>query len=75
MPRLPNLTGKQLIAILEKKDFVFQRQKGSHVRMKDSKNRVVTVPVHANKILGKGLLIKILRDAEISKEELINLLE
>jgi predicted RNA binding protein YcfA (HicA-like mRNA interferase family) len=75
MPKLPNITGKQLILILEKKGFVFQRQKGSHVRMKDSENRVVTIPVHANKVLGKGLFLKILRDAEISKEEIIDLLE
>lgn len=75
MPKLPNITGKQLITILEKKGFVSQRQKGSHVRLKDCENRVVTVPVHVNKILGKGLLLKILRDAELSKEDLIKLLE
>jgi predicted RNA binding protein YcfA (HicA-like mRNA interferase family) len=75
MPKLPNITGKQLITILEKQGFISQRQKGSHVRLKDSENRVVTVPVHVNKILGKGLLLKILRDAELSKEDLIKLLE
>ncbi|MEB3191806.1 MAG: type II toxin-antitoxin system HicA family toxin [Snowella sp.] len=75
MPKLPNITGKQLITILEKKGFVPQRQKGSHVRLKNPENRVVTIPVHANKILGKGLLLKILRDAELSKEDLIKLLE
>lgn len=75
MPKLPNLTGKKLVSILEKKGFVFLRQKGSHVRLKDSENRVVTVPIHANQILGKGLLLKILRDAQLSKEELINLLD
>jgi predicted RNA binding protein YcfA (HicA-like mRNA interferase family) len=74
MPKLPNITGKQLITI-KKKGFVSQRQKGSHVRLKDSENRVVTIPVHANKILGKGLLLKILRDAELSKEDLIKLLD
>jgi predicted RNA binding protein YcfA (HicA-like mRNA interferase family) len=75
MPKLPNLTGKKLVSILEKKGFVFLRQKGSHVRLKDSENRVVTVPIHANQILGKGLLLKILRDAQLSKEELIDLLD
>ena len=75
MPKLPNITGKQPITILEKKGFVSQRQKGSHVRLKDADNRVVTVPIHANKIVGKGLLLKILRDAELTKEDLINLLK
>jgi predicted RNA binding protein YcfA (HicA-like mRNA interferase family) len=58
-----------------KKGFRFPTTKGSHVRMKDSENRVVIIPVHANKVLGKGLFLKILRDAEISKEEIIDLLE
>lgn len=36
--------------------------------------RVVTIPVHSGKTIGKGLLIKILRDAELTKEEFISLL-
>jgi predicted RNA binding protein YcfA (HicA-like mRNA interferase family) len=43
--------------------------------MKHEDKRVVTIPVHARKIIGKGLLLKILRDADLSKEELINLLD
>ena len=54
---------------LEKRGFVVQRQKGSHVHLKDQNGRVVTVPDHANKTLGKELLLKILNDAELSKEE------
>ncbi|MDJ0636243.1 MAG: type II toxin-antitoxin system HicA family toxin [Xenococcaceae cyanobacterium MO_188.B29] len=50
------------------------RQKGSHVRMKHEDNRVVTVPVHKGKTIGKGLLRKILRDAELTIEEFIELL-
>ena len=74
MSKLPTVTGKQVITALEKLDFVVQRQKGSHVRLKDQNGRVVTVPTHANKTLGKGLLLKILKDAELSKEEFIDLL-
>jgi predicted RNA binding protein YcfA (HicA-like mRNA interferase family) len=51
------------------------RQKGSHVRLKHEDDRVVTIPVHARKPIGKGLLLKILRDAELTKDELISLLE
>jgi predicted RNA binding protein YcfA (HicA-like mRNA interferase family) len=75
MPKLPLITGTKLISILEKKGFVIQRQKGSHVRLKDSQERVVTIPVHGHQPLGKGLLLKILRDAELSKEDLIKLLD
>ncbi len=31
MPKLPNVTAKELIAALEKIDFAIVRQKGSHV--------------------------------------------
>lgn len=75
MPKLPNVTAQALIVALEKIDFSMIRQKGSHVRMKHEDGRVVTIPVHAGKDIGKGLLLKILRDAELSKEDLIDLLK
>jgi len=75
MPKLPNVTAQALIVALEKIDFSMIRQKGSHVRMKHEDDRVVTIPVHAGKDIGKGLLLKILRDAELSKEDLIDLLK
>ncbi len=64
-----------MITVLQKIGFEVVRQKGSHVRLKHEDNRVVTIPIHAGKTVGKGLLLKILRDAELTKDELINLLE
>lgn len=75
MPKLPNVTGTELIKALKKIGFEVVRQKGSHVRLKHADNRVVTIPVHAGQGIGKGLLVKILRDAELTKEELIQLLD
>lgn len=66
--KLVLVDGKTLIKILSKKGFVFKRQKGSHVQLEDTEGRRVTVPFH-NKEIGRGLLGKILRDAEISREE------
>ena len=74
MAKLPSPTGEELIAALQKIGFSVVRQKGSHVRMKHEDNRVVSIPVHAHKTIGKGLLLKILRDADLTKEDLINLL-
>jgi predicted RNA binding protein YcfA (HicA-like mRNA interferase family) len=74
MAKLPNLTGQELIAVLEKIGFFIVRQKGSHVRLKHEDNRIISVPVHAQKTLGKGLLLKILRDADLTKEELEDIL-
>jgi predicted RNA binding protein YcfA (HicA-like mRNA interferase family) len=75
MPKLPALTGDVVIRVLEKVGFQKIRQKGSHVRMKHIDGRVATIPIHKGKTLGKGLLRKILRDAELTQEELIKLLE
>ncbi|MGC9085317.1 MAG: type II toxin-antitoxin system HicA family toxin [Thermoproteota archaeon] len=52
-----------------KKGFVIKRRKGSHVQLEDNKGRRVTVPIHPGRVIGRGLLRKILRDAEISVEE------
>ncbi len=70
MPKLPSLTAKKVIRILEKKGFVLDRIKGSHhiYYNPETKKRVV-VPVH-KKELPKGTLLEILRQAGIEKDEL-----
>ncbi len=75
MAKLPILTAKQTIRILEKVGFEVARQRGSYVRLKHPDGRVVTLPVHSGQDIGRGLLRKILRDAELSVEELIDLLK
>jgi predicted RNA binding protein YcfA (HicA-like mRNA interferase family) len=75
MPKLPALRGNEVIRVLGKVGFQAIRQKGSHVRMRHEDGRVVTIPVHAGKTIGIGLLSKILRDAELTREEFIELLE
>ncbi|WP_339381823.1 type II toxin-antitoxin system HicA family toxin [Dendronalium phyllosphericum] len=52
-----------------------RRQKGSHVQMESENGRLVTIPVHPGKTISRGLLRKILRDAELTREEFIALLE
>lgn len=51
------------------------RQRGSHLVMKHSDGRVTVVPVHKGEVLGRGILQKIAKDAQISKEELMQLLD
>jgi len=74
MPPLPVIKATQLIRALEKAGFRSIRQRGSHLRLKHEDGRVVTVPVHASEDIGRGLLRKILRDAELTVEELMSLL-
>ncbi|NCN58910.1 hypothetical protein COW99_04730 [Candidatus Roizmanbacteria bacterium CG22_combo_CG10-13_8_21_14_all_38_20] len=70
MPKLPQIKPRKLLKILLKLDFTIKRQKGSHVRLHGPKNERVTLAIH-NKPLAKGTLNAILKQAELSVEELI----
>ena len=72
--KLPRIKAKDIIKILEKKGFVLVRQSGSHKIYRDNAGKRVTVPYHSNKILHPKVLKSIMRDAEISVEELRELL-
>jgi predicted RNA binding protein YcfA (HicA-like mRNA interferase family) len=74
MPKLPRLTARQIIAVLEKAGFFLARQSGSHMIYKNTAEKRVTVPFHAAKILHPKVLKSILRDAGISVEKLNELL-
>lgn len=70
MSKLPSLTGKEIVSLLKKAGFIIERQRGSHVFMKHSDGRTTVVPVHAGETIGTGLLSKILRDTDMTKEDL-----
>jgi predicted RNA binding protein YcfA (HicA-like mRNA interferase family) len=71
MTRLPRLKGKELVRILERGGFEVVRSRGSHVFLKHPDGRVTTVPVHSAEVIGLGLLRSILRDVEMSVEQLL----
>ena len=75
MTKLPTVPSGELIRALERGGFEQARQRGSHVRLRHPDGRVVTVPVHSGKEVGKGLLRKILRDAELTVDDLLDLLQ
>jgi predicted RNA binding protein YcfA (HicA-like mRNA interferase family) len=73
--KLPVISGKDLLSLLEKCGFVVIRIKGSHHRMKHEDGRLTTIPVHKNDPIPKGLLRKIIReDLDITLDEFIKLL-
>ena len=74
MPPLPIVPGKALVIALQRAGYEVQRRRGSHVRLRHPDGRVVTVPVHAGQAVGRGLLRKILRDADLTVEDLLALL-
>jgi len=70
MVRLPRVTARQIIAVLEKAGFSLSRQSGSHQIYKNADGRRVTVPFHATKTLHPKVLKSVLRDAGMSIQEL-----
>ena len=60
------MTGKQLIRLLEKDGWELDRIAGSHhIMVKDQ--RTLSVPVHGNRDLGKGLLSALMKLGGLKK--------
>jgi len=70
MTKLPLLTGKAVIAALQKSGFVLVRTRGSHCFLRHADGRTTVVPVHSGETIGPGLLSKILRDCDLTREDL-----
>lgn len=72
--RLPAVSPKQLIRVLEHEGWRLQRTRGSHhYFVHPDRAQLITVPVHPRD-LKRGLLSGILKDAGISREEFLRLL-
>ena len=56
--KLPVISGKEFIKLLEKFGFTVIRINGSHHRMKHADGRITTIPVHKNIPLSKGCFVK-----------------
>ncbi len=74
MTKLPRLTGRQLVRALHKAGFQGVRIKGSHHFLRHTDGRCSVVPVHRGEVIGPGLMSQILRDCEMTRDELLKLL-
>jgi len=73
MTKAPRITGKKVIASLQKVGFLMVRVNGSHHFLRHPDGRCTVVPVHQGETIGVGLLAKILHDAELSLGEFLKL--
>ena len=73
MSKLPILSGQELCAILQKLGYEKDHQTGSHIILRNINYpfRRLTVPNH--KEIAKGTLRSIIRQAGLSRDELISL--
>ncbi len=74
VPKLPVLSGKEVIKALSKIGYEPDYQTGSHMilRQKDVPHRRLTVPNHSE--IAKGTLLAIIKQAGLTKEEFFELL-
>jgi predicted RNA binding protein YcfA (HicA-like mRNA interferase family) len=72
---LKPLPARKVLNILSVLGFKIVRKRGSHVVLKHSDGRITVVPVHATENIGPGLLLKIIKDAKLTKEEFLKLIE
>jgi predicted RNA binding protein YcfA (HicA-like mRNA interferase family) len=74
MSRIVPLPAKKVVKALEKVGFQPVRQKGSHLFLEHLDGRTTVLPIHPNKDLKVNLINKILKDAGISRDEWVELI-
>ena len=72
MSRLPLLSWREVVKALTKAGFQVARQKGSHLIL--VKNEYI-VPVPKHQKIKRGLLLEIIAEANLTKEEFLKLLK
>jgi predicted RNA binding protein YcfA (HicA-like mRNA interferase family) len=74
VPKLPIVSGKELVKALSKIGYEVDHQTGSHIilRQKNPPHRRLVVPNH--KEIAKGTLRAIIREAGLTVEEFVGLL-
>ena len=75
MPKLPIVSGKEVIKALSKIGFEHVRTKGSHAILnKQTDKGKITVPVPLHKEVAKGTLKSIMNQAELKLEDFLKLI-
>lgn len=73
--KIKPLPPAKIIKLLEKIGFKKIRQKGSHIFMEHPDGRTTIVSFHKGEELGRGMIRKIMKDAEISRGEFFRLIK
>ena len=71
---LPILKARDVARIVKKLGFIPVRQRGSHLFFMHPDGRNTLVPVHGGEDIGRGLLAQILREIQLSQDELASYL-
>ena len=74
MSRMPQVTAHDLVRFLKSQGFAEDRQAGSHLTLwHGGRNVSITIHVHTGCDIGRGLAVRILKDAGFSIEDYLRL--
>ena len=68
------LPARKVIKALENIGFRQIRQKGSHLFMRHPDGRTTLITIHPGERIGKGMIRKIINDAELTRDECFDLI-
>jgi len=71
--RLPVISGGDFVKVMRKVGYVWDHTEDSHMILLHPSRRRLSIPRH--KELGRGLLRALIRDAGVSREKFIRLLQ
>jgi predicted RNA binding protein YcfA (HicA-like mRNA interferase family) len=74
MPKLPRITGREAVDAFCRAGYTVDRVKGSHSILKRPGSNRLTIPVHAGKTVGAGLLLSQIAAAGLTTDEFLALL-
>ena len=72
MSRLPVCSGTDAVKVFRKLGYEVDHQSGSHIILRQPSGRRLTVPNHRE--LAKGTIRALIREAGLTKEQLVELL-
>ncbi len=65
MPKLPNLSGGEVVSVFHRFGWAIARQRGSHIIMA-KKDEIITLSIPNHKEVAKGTLRSLIRTANIT---------
>ena len=75
MPKIPPIKARNLLKLLIRLRFYKHHQSGSHIQLKHSDGRRVTIPYHPNQEIKRGTLAGILKDINIEENEFLKFIK
>jgi len=74
MSRMPQVAARELVQFFKAQGFAEDRQKGGHLTLwHEGRRASVTIPIHTGCDIGRGLAVRILKDAGFSVDDYLSL--